>query len=70
MFRDLKQKYGGWVLDVLKYDSTENLTEVFREAVVEPALELSQALVLKKAEAIRERHVQDYQKPSSGQRDR
>jgi hypothetical protein len=25
MFRDLKQKYGEWVLDILKYDSADNL---------------------------------------------
>jgi hypothetical protein len=62
MFRDLKQKYGGWVLDVLKYDSTDNLIEVFGEAIVAPALRISDALVLKKAEGIRERHVKDYQK--------
>jgi hypothetical protein len=41
MFRDLKQKYGGWVLDVLKYDSPENLLQVLEEAVVRPALKRS-----------------------------
>lgn len=29
MFRDLQQKYRGWVLDVLEYDSAENLPAVF-----------------------------------------
>jgi len=60
MFRDLKQKYDSWVLDVLKYDSTDKLIDVFGKAIVEPALKVSEQLVLKKAEAIRERHVKDY----------
>jgi len=63
MFRDLKQKYGDWVLDILKYDSPERLLMVFENAVVRPALETSERLVLKKAEAIRTRHVSDYLKP-------
>jgi uncharacterized protein YjbI with pentapeptide repeats len=60
MFRDLRQKYGEWVLDVLKYDSTDNLLHVLDKAVIRPALEMSQKLLLKKAEAIRDRHVNDY----------
>ena len=60
MFQDLQQKYGEWVLDVLKYDSTDNLLQVLDKAVVRPALEMGQKLLLKKAEAIRDRHVQDY----------
>lgn len=60
MFRDLKQKYGDWVLDVLEYDSVDGLLGVFDKAVVGPALKKSQELVLKKAEAIRVRHVRDY----------
>ncbi len=60
MFRDLKQKYGAWVLDVLKYDTPSNLMAAFEPAVVRPALELSKLLVMKKAEAIRTRHVSEY----------
>ena len=60
MFQDLQQKYGEWILDVLKYDSAENLLQVFEKAVVRPALEKGQQLLLKKAEAIRVRHVTDY----------
>jgi uncharacterized protein YjbI with pentapeptide repeats len=60
MFRDLQQKYGDWVLDVLKYDSAENLVQVLEKAVVSPALERGNRLLLKKAEEIRERHVRDY----------
>ena len=60
MFRDLKQKYGEWVLDVLKYDSVDNLIKVLDEAVVRPALEKGQKLLLKKAEEINTRHVHDF----------
>jgi len=60
MFRDLKQKYGEWVLDVLEYDTAESLLRVFEGAVVKPALEKGRELLLKKAEAIQTRHVRDY----------
>jgi len=60
MFRDLKTKYGEWVLDILKYDTTDNLLKCLDKAVVTPALEMSQKLLLQKAEAIRDRHVRDY----------
>ena len=62
MFRDLKQKYGEWVLDVLEYDSADGLLAVLEPAVVRPALELSEQLLYKKTEAIRKRHVKDYAK--------
>jgi len=61
MFRDLKQKYGEWVLDVLEYDSAANLLQALEKAVVRPALEKADQLLLKKAEEIRKRHVKDYQ---------
>lgn len=60
MFRDLKQKYGDWVLDVLKYDSVENLVRVLEKAAIYPALEKGKDLLVKKAEAIRVRHVRDF----------
>jgi hypothetical protein len=60
MFQDLKQKYGEWVLDVLKYDCSDNLVKALDSAVVEPALERSQQLIVKKAEAISTRHIRDY----------
>ena len=60
MFRDLKQKYGEWVLDVLEYDSAASLLQVLDEAVVRPALDKSDQLILKKAEAIHTRHIRDY----------
>jgi hypothetical protein len=61
MFQGLQHKYGQWVLDVLEYDSASNLLEVLDEAVVRPALVKADQLILKKAEAIRKRHVKDYQ---------
>jgi uncharacterized protein YjbI with pentapeptide repeats len=61
MFQGLQHKYGEWVLDVLEYDSASNLLEVLDEAVVRPALVKADQLILKKAEAIRKRHVKDYQ---------
>jgi hypothetical protein len=62
MFRDLKQKYGEWVLDVLEYDSADGLLEVFEQAVVRPALEKAEQLLYKKTEEIRKRHVKDYKR--------
>ena len=60
MFQDLQQKYGEWVLDILKYDSPENLIKVLDKAVVKPALQKGEELLIKKAESIRDRHVKDY----------
>lgn len=62
MFRDLKQKYGEWVLDVLEYDSAEGLVNVLDEAVVQPALEKAYELIDRKAEDLKKRHVKDYKK--------
>jgi uncharacterized protein YjbI with pentapeptide repeats len=61
MFQGLQHKYGEWVLDVLEYDSAANLQERLYKAVVKPALDKSDQLILKKAEAIRTRHISDYQ---------
>jgi hypothetical protein len=62
MFRDLKLKYGEWVLDVLEYDSTQGLLAALEPAVVRPALEMSEQLLHKKAEKISKRHIRDYAK--------
>jgi pentapeptide repeat protein len=59
MFLDLQQKYD-WVLDVLEYDSVTNLLAVLDRAVIRPALEKADQILLKKAEALRKRHVADY----------
>lgn len=60
MFRDLQQKYGSWVLDVLRYDTAENLLAVLDCAVIEPAIELEQKLLVRKAADLRSRHVHQY----------
>jgi hypothetical protein len=61
MFRDLKQKYGDWILDLLKYDSADGLLAVLEKAVVKPALDKADQLRLRKQEVIHIRHVKDYQ---------
>jgi len=63
MFRDLQQKYRGWVLDLLKYDSTARLVRVLENAVVVPALERSNELLRRKAETLPVRHVRDFDAP-------
>jgi uncharacterized protein YjbI with pentapeptide repeats len=63
MFLDLQQKYD-WVLDVLKYDSVENLAYHFDEAIIEPALVMADRLLLKKTQSIRIRHLDDYKRKS------
>lgn len=60
MFRDLTQKYGEGVLDLLKYDSADTLVKVMHTAVILPALEMGQRLLVKKSEQIHSRHVRDY----------
>ena len=47
MFQDLQQKYGDWVLDVLRYDSADNLLKVLEKAVVKPALKKADELLMK-----------------------
>jgi hypothetical protein len=52
MFSDLKHKYGDWVLDLLKYDTADNLINALEKAVVRPALDKGQELLRRRAEAI------------------
>jgi hypothetical protein len=60
MFQNLQNRFGGWMLDVLKYESTASLIQVFEKAVVIPALQKAEDLLIKKAEGIRQRHTADY----------
>ena len=60
MFRDLQQKYGTWVMDVLRYDTAENLLAVLDSAVIAPAIELEKKLLRIKQTDTRSRHVQQY----------
>jgi hypothetical protein len=63
MLADLQNKYGGesgWVLDLLKYDTVDNLLGAMESAVIKPALERADYLRVRKAQPIRERHVSQY----------
>ena len=60
MFRDLKQKHGQWVLDLLEYDSADGLLNVLESSVVKPALAKADELRLAKAEVLRKRHVREF----------
>jgi uncharacterized protein YjbI with pentapeptide repeats len=60
MFKDLKNKHPDWVLDLLAYDSASTLVRKLGNAVIRPALKKHDELLMKKAEELRIRHVQDY----------
>ena len=60
MFRDRKQKYGDLVFDVLEYDPVDGPLKVLNKAIVEPALDKADPLLLKKAETLRKRRVRDH----------
>jgi hypothetical protein len=49
-----------WVLPLLRYNTVDELFKAFDRAVVEAALQKSDELLVKKAEAIRERRASDY----------
>jgi hypothetical protein len=61
MFSNLQTKYD-WVLDVLKYDSSQSLIDVLDDAVINPALGKRHELELRKARNTPTRHVSDYRK--------
>jgi uncharacterized protein YjbI with pentapeptide repeats len=58
MFKDLRRD---WVLDVLEYSSTDDLLRVFKQAVVEVALEKGRELLATKFVEIRKRQTSDYE---------
>jgi uncharacterized protein YjbI with pentapeptide repeats len=60
MFRDLKQKYDAWVLDLLEYDSLENLLLAFEPAIIVPALEKHAELAARKAQELVKRDIRSY----------
>jgi uncharacterized protein YjbI with pentapeptide repeats len=60
MFDDLKQKYGDWVLDLLVYDTLENLRLAFEPAIIVPALEKHAELTARKARDIVKRDIRSY----------
>ncbi len=59
MFQDLQLKYD-WVLDILTYDSTEDLIAVLDKAIIRPAMQKSEELALKKSGSYRIRDTHDY----------
>jgi uncharacterized protein YjbI with pentapeptide repeats len=63
MFDDLKQKYGDWVLDLLVYDTLENLRLAFEPAIIVPALEKHAELTARKARDIVKRDIRSYISP-------
>jgi uncharacterized protein YjbI with pentapeptide repeats len=60
MFADLKQKYGDWVLDLLVYDTLDNLRLAFEPAIIVPALEKHAELAARKAQEIVKRDIRSY----------
>ena len=60
MFVDLKQKYDQWVLDLLRYDTLENLRLAFEPAIIVPALEKHAELAARKAQTLVERDIRSY----------
>ena len=59
MFKDLANKYD-WVLKPLNYDSVPNLMKGFKKGIIEPALEMHDQLIAKKAEELFMRDIEDY----------
>ena len=60
MFRDLWVKYRTWVLDPLKYSSTEELLAVLDVAIISPALARSAELLAARAQTLQMRDAADY----------
>ena len=60
MFEDLKRKYRDWVLDLLVYDTLENLRLAFEPAIIVPALEKHAELTARKASDLVKRDIRSY----------
>lgn len=58
MLGDLQGKYD-WVLDVLIYDSVEVLLDNLERAIIMPALDKHEELMVRKAKEVRMRDIQD-----------
>jgi uncharacterized protein YjbI with pentapeptide repeats len=58
MFSDLLGKYD-WVLDILDYDDLDKLMRGFKRAVVDPALEKHEELLMRKAQKRSRRSIDD-----------
>lgn len=64
MFKDLKQKYNDWVLELLTYDTLENLILGFEPAILAPALEKHAELAARKAQDLVKRDIRSYLPPT------
>jgi uncharacterized protein YjbI with pentapeptide repeats len=61
MFQDLWKKHGDWVLKPLEYDSVEQLIRVFESAILKPANERRDQLMVRKDEELVVRKAEDYE---------
>ena len=61
MMANLQSKYD-WVLDTLRYDSSDTLIEVLKNAVIDPAIEKHNHLQLLKAQTPKIRDAKDFLK--------
>ena len=68
MFQDLWKKYEEWVFPPLTYTSASDLMEVFKVAVINPALERQQKLRKKKAKPMPMEDTADYREKSTKRR--
>jgi hypothetical protein len=59
MIANLQSKYD-WMLDTLRYDSSDTLIEVLKDAVIDPAVEKYNQLKLLKAQSPRIRDASDF----------
>ena len=60
MFVDLRNKYESWVLDILKYNSPENLVKTMVAAIVKPALECAEKFTIRKNQDLVTRRVSEF----------
>ena len=59
MFKDLQNKFD-WVLDTLEYDSESTLVQVLDKAVIRPALEKHEELMVRKLEERQTKKAKNY----------
>jgi hypothetical protein len=58
MFQNLQAKYD-WVMDVIEYDTIDHLIAGLDPAILDPALEMHDKLVARKARALKSRRITD-----------
>jgi uncharacterized protein YjbI with pentapeptide repeats len=60
MFVDMQNKFE-WVLDVREYPNAGSLLDKMKVAIVKPALEISEDMLMKRASGIRKRRIEEWQ---------